>query len=404
MRAAFLSLPAHGHVNPSLPLVSELERRGCRVAYFGTEEFRERIEGTGARFERYPDIAYDFSRPDANLVKLGAALAEVGLALLPRILDALRARRVDCVLHDSMAPWGSWAARLLGLPAVSSTPTFAIDRAMNRSPRGLIDLAGTVLAGRSGFRRLKESGRLLRARHGIDGVSFPEILGSRGDLTVVYTSRRFQPLAERFDETVHFVGPSLPATNGAHDPLLERLDGACSGGAPLVYVSLGTVFNDRLDFLRACADAFAGTEAQVLVAAGRKVRIEDLGPLPPNVLVRPFVPQLEVLRRARLFVTHGGMNSVGEGLYFGVPLLLFPQMSEQAMVARRVEALGAGRILRRSSLRPRALRADAFAVLRDPRFRLRARWIGESLAEAGGCTEAASLVLDLANGTRRRSR
>ncbi|HSN90418.1 MAG TPA: macrolide family glycosyltransferase [Anaeromyxobacteraceae bacterium] len=401
MKAAFLSLPAHGHVNPSLPLVAELVRAGHPVTYFGTEEFREKIEGAGARFHRYPQFGYDFSRPDRNLVKLGAALAETGLALLPPVLEALGEADVDCVLHDSMAPWGSWAARILGLPAVSSTPTFVVDRAMNRSLRGLLHLAGTVVAGAGGLRRLGAAARLLRTRHGIEGVSFPEILGSRGDLTLVYTSRRFQPGAERFDESVRFVGPSLPAPSGASDPLLAEIDRACAGGAPLVYVSLGTVFNDRPDFLRACTRAFAGTEAQVLVAAGQKVRIEDVGPLPPNVRVRPFVPQIDVLRRARLFVSHGGMNGVSEALCLGVPLLLYPQMSEQAMVARRVEALGAGRVVGRSALRPRALRAAAMALLGDPRFAHRARWIGESLAEAGGSAAAARLVLALVRGPTR---
>ncbi len=397
MRAAFLSLPAHGHVNPSLPLVAELVRRGHPVLYFGTEEFRERIESTGAQFHRYPEIGYDLSRPDRNLIALGAALAEIGLALLPHVLEVLRSRGADCVLHDSMAPWGAWAARLLALPAVSSTPTFAIHRAMNHSLRGAVHAAWMVLAGTGGLRRLGTAARLLRTRYGIEGASFPEILWNRGDLTLVYTSRRFQPEAERFEKSVSFVGPSLPASSRGEDPLLAELDGACAGGTPLVYVSLGTVFNDRADFLRASAEAFAGTEAQVLIAAGRKVRLEDVGPLASNVRIRPFVPQLEVLRRARLFITHGGMNSVNEGLYFGVPLLLYPQMSEQAVVARRVEALGAGRMLRRFPLRPRALRDTALVLLRDPSYRQRARWIGESLAEAGGCARAASLVLDLAN-------
>jgi MGT family glycosyltransferase len=407
VNAAFLSLPAHGHVNPSLPLVAELVRRGHSVTYLGTGAFRDALERTGARFHPYPDISYDFTRPDANLVRLGAALAEIGVALLPRILGPLRSLGLDCVLFDSMAPWGSWAARLLGLPSVSSTPTFAIHPAMNRSPGALLDLARTALGGAGGFRRLRRAGRILRARYGVGGVSFPEILGNRGDLALVYTSRRFQPEAHRFDASVHFVGPTLPAPAREVDPLLRELDRACAGGSPLVYVSLGTVFNERLDFLQACRDAFAGTEVQVLVAAGHKVRIADLGVLPPNVRVRPFVPQLEVLRRTRLFVTHGGMNSVNEGLALGVPLLLFPQMSEQAMVARRVEALGAGRILGRSSLRPPALRAASLAALQDPRLRERARWIGDSLAEAGGAAEASRLVAELASAgrdVRRRSR
>ena len=399
IRAAFLSLPAQGHVNPTLPLVAELVRRGHAVRYFGTEEFRAPIDASGAVFEPYPNLGYDLSRPDRNILELAAALAEVTVAILPAVVDAVRATGAELVLHDSMAAWGRHAARLLGLPAVCSTSTFAIAPMMDRSLRGLADVVATTLGGLGAARRLRCAREALRARHGIDGLRFPDVLSNRGDLTLVYTSRRLQPQAERFDDSVCFVGPSL-AAEPERDPLLAELDGACAGGAPLIYVSLGTVFNDDPGFFRACAEAFAGTEIQVLVSAGRKVRLEELGPIPPNVRVRPFVPQLAVLRRTSLFVTHAGMNSVNEGLSFGVPLLLFPQMTEQAFVARRVEALGAGRVLPRSALSPRALRAAALGLLHDGGARERARWIGESLREAGGPTRAADLVEALARPAR----
>jgi len=393
-RAAFLSVPAHGHVNPTLPLVGELVRRGEDVTYFSTEEFRDRIERTGARFRLYPSFAYDTSHPDANFFDLAAALSEISLAMLPQILGDLRSGDFGYVLHDSMAPWGSYAARILGLPAVCSTPTFAIGPLTDFSLRSLAEMAGMAMTGIGGLLRLKRAGRRLRDQYGVEGASFPEIFANRGDLTLVYTSRRFQPEAERFDESVRFVGPSLPALSPSTDPLLAELDAACADGRPLVYVSLGTVFNDRPDFFRTCVEAFGGSGMQVLIASGNKVRIESLGPLPSNVCIRPSVPQLEVLQRARLFVTHGGMNSVNEGLYFGVPLLLRPQMNEQAMVARRVEALGAGRILRGRSISPAALATAARDLLGDSSYRQKARWLGESLAEAGGCARAAGLVIE----------
>jgi UDP:flavonoid glycosyltransferase YjiC (YdhE family) len=91
-----------------------------------------------------------------------------------------------------------------------------------------------------------------------------------------------------------------------------------------------------------------------------------------------------------LFVTHGGMNSVHEGLYYDVPLVLAPQQTEQRVVSLRVEALGAGVMLRRQG--PKTIREAAERVLGDGRFREEARRVGESLREAGGHCRAADEI------------
>ena len=73
MKLAFINLPAHGHINPTLPLVAELTRRGHEVAYFATREFAERCEREGAQFRCYPSLPYDHTKPDTNLIALACA-------------------------------------------------------------------------------------------------------------------------------------------------------------------------------------------------------------------------------------------------------------------------------------------------------------------------------------------
>jgi MGT family glycosyltransferase len=70
-----------------------------------------------------------------------------------------------------------------------------------------------------------------------------------------------------------------------------------------------------------------------------------LGDIPANCLVQQFVPQLEILQRASLFITHGGMNSVNEAHSYNVPLVIVPQTADQHLIAKRVEKLGAGKQL-----------------------------------------------------------
>jgi MGT family glycosyltransferase len=162
---------------------------------------------------------------------------------------------------------------------------------------------------------------------------------------------------------------------------------AAAGGAapdrdrPLTYAALGTLFNERPEVFRAVAE---GVEGDVLMAVGR-ADPAALGPLPARVAaVRWVDDQPAVLRRARLFVSHGGLNSVSEALVAGAPLLLLllPQTAEQAVNARRVEELGAGRVLDDELPSSDAIRAAAGEVAASGAA-ARAAEIGATLVAPG---------------------
>ena len=115
-----------------------------------------------------------------------------------------------------------------------------------------------------------------------------------------------------------------------------------------------------------------------------------LGALPENVSVFPSVDQIAVLTEADVFLTHCGMNSANEGLYFGVPLVTLPQTSEQSGVAARVEQLGAGLRLRETT--PDAIRAALEKAMKDPSYRENAEKIGASFRASGGAKAAADCI------------
>jgi MGT family glycosyltransferase len=210
-----------------------------------------------------------------------------------------------------------------------------------------------------------------------------EFFSNRQALNVIFTSRYFHLAGEAFDETYQFVGPSLDATA----PRVPAAD-----ARPLIYISMGTIFNNLPEFYRACFQAFGGTDYRVVMSTG-KVSPDALGTPPANFELHPFAPQLQLLGEASLFITHGGMNSVSEALWKEVPLLMFPQHGDQHLVAARVAELGAGLTLRPPDVEPGKLRELAARVLSEPTFRAGVRRIADSFRAAGGPSRAADEII-----------
>ena len=377
----FFSLPAHGHVNPTLPLVRELTSRGHRVLYYDVEAFREKIEAAGAQF--VPIDAYMPPAPEdidrragkdfASLIEMAADLT---LSLNERVAQDVAEHHPACVVGDSVCIWGKLLARRHGLPFICSTTTFAFNdqsaRLMKRQP-------GEVLRMLLGMPRMARKLRQLR-EHGHDAPDVISLIGNDTKTpTIVYTSRLFQPMSETFGDSYAFVGPSVMQRypRRAHD-------------RPLVYVSLGTVLNNAPDFYRSALQALSGMDCDAILSIGDAVDPAALGPVPGNVRIFPRVNQLEVLAGADVFLTHCGMNSVSESLLCGVPMVLFPQHGEENAVAIRCEQLGAGLRLKRPSAS--CIRSALEAVLGDDRYRRAAQTVAEDFARCGGAAEAADFV------------
>jgi MGT family glycosyltransferase len=218
----------------------------------------------------------------------------------------------------------------------------------------------------------------VQAKYNVQVGSAYEVFCNPAPLNIVYTSNRFQPDGESFDETFKFVGPSLvPRSYGQFDFSNVDTD-------RLIYISLGTVFNQAMDFYKLCLAAFAESKYTVILSVGKQTRIAELGDIPANVIVRNYVPQIEVLQHSKLFITHGGMNSVSEGLYYGVPLIVIPQSADQPVVARRVAEIGAGIRLNQEGLTAEDLKEAAESVLKKASIPKVCIELGDSFRAAGG--------------------
>ena len=380
----FFCIPAHGHTNPTLNVVRELKARGHRVVYYSYDEFREKIEDAGAEFVSCNGNDAQLHLTKEEGAKIGADLAlstrvlvDTTLSLDGPVCRDMERLKPDCIVADSMAVWGKAVAKKLGIPFVCSTTTFAFNKESAKiMPHSLKETFSMILSMGKVNAQVK---RLQQAGYPVKSVL--DLIGSDESVpTVVYTSPLFQPSAETFPEHFAFVGPSI---RPARSQVVKT-------GEKLVYISMGTVHNDMLPLYRACVQAVKGTTWQVILSVGDQVDTQMLGALPENVSVFPSVDQIAVLTAADVFLTHCGMNSANEGLYFGVPLVTLPQTSEQSGVAARAEQLGAGLRLRETT--PDAIRAALEKAMDDPSYRENAQKIGASFRAAGGAKAAADCI------------
>lgn len=382
-RIVFFCIPAWGHTNPTAEVVRQLTAMGHRVRYYSFEPFREKLEAAGAEViccdEALPPppehLDKKVGRDFASLVEMVTATT---LALEEKVCRELGEFQPDGIVSDSVCFWGKLFAKKLGIPYVCSTTTFAFNR---QSAALMKPKAGELLRGLAGMPRIGRMMALLR-RHGYPVDKVTDLLQNDNETnTVVYTSREFQPMADTFSEHYAFVGPSLP----------ERKERTAEKLRPLVYISLGTVIHDRRRFCRNCAAALADMDADAVLSVGTADNLRALGTLPPNIQAEERVDQLAVLQQADVFLTHCGMNSASEAIWYGVPTVLDPQQSEEAAVAARMEELGLG--LRLPTEAPEDIRKALETVLENPAYQERTERIARSFQAAGGAKAAAEYIL-----------
>jgi len=383
--AVVLNLPEHGHMNTTYPVVAELVRRGERVVYYATEPYRASVDAAGAEYRSYGEA--EAFRPPVHTGGLYSVMAwEIGLAetLLAHLLAELRQLAPDYLLIDSMCVWGHLARQVLGIPAATLASVFVPDDRVVSVGEMVQQVYGcapkeTLLAGIDALNAYLQIAQRIDRRFGTESPNLVQFFAGRQPLNVVFTSRYFHLAGDQFDESYRFVGPTLDASPRK------------SGDRPLVYVSMGTIFNNQPEFFRSCFDALGGGPYDVILSTGGAR--ESLGAAPANFTVSEFVDQREVLGQASVFISHGGMNGTSESLWNGVPMLVFPQHGDQHLVAARVEELGAGVVLRPPDLEPARLRSAVDLLLSEPRFRAGAGKIAESFHAAGGYRRAADEIL-----------
>ena len=392
-KIAFFCIPAHGHTNPTLEVVRELIHQGHEVRYYSYECMKEKIESTGAEYISCDEYDFEQKLTPADGKRIAEdmsfaieILVNSTLAMDAALLKQIKQWNPDCIVADSMALWGKLIAKKLNIPFVSSTTTFAFNKESAKVMQGsLKDLFKVIIQigkSRKHIKRLQENG--------YDIKNVIDIIQNDNDTnTIVYTSPEFQPYSNTFSDKYVFVGPSIRATNDGFNKTREKL----------IYISMGTVNNDMTYFYKNCIDALKESDYQVVLSVGNQVDIRQLeeyvtkSESKAQFHVLPYVDQIAVLEKADAFLTHCGMNSVSEALYFQVPLVMYPQTNEQKGVAFRVNELGAGRFLESDSVSD--IQMVLKELLQNFEYKEQANMISNSFSKCGGSKAAVKKILDV---------
>lgn len=380
MKIAWFCIPAHGHTNPTLGVVKELTDAGHQVYYFSFEMFREKIEQAGAVFIGCD--GYDFDMEDsgnADRVGKDKAFATELLVSSTLALDEMTTEKVgeikpDLIVSDSVAFWGKLVAMKHGVPYVSSTTTFAFNRYsakyMKQTPWDIAKMLFSTPRINKQIKRLRDKG------YPVTGL-LDIVQNDNYTNTIVYTSKYFQPCSDTFSDRYHFIGPSIRPIVKPFEKTAEKT----------VFISMGTV-NQNREFYRNCIQALGQTDWQVIVSMGTNT--EQFNSLPENIQIHESVDQMAALSIADAFITHCGMNSASEGLYYQVPLVLFPQTPEQGAVAKRAEELGAG--VRLKSISEEDIMQALKRIMFESAYKDNAIRISDSFRSCGGTAEARAFL------------
>lgn len=399
-----------GHLNPMIAVADALRTRGHRVTFFLLGESPAQV--TSAGFEvvsvggtRFP--AEDYRAAMAHLGTLSgrAALkhtvavgARTATAVLEGGAELAQGMDLDALIIDQVSSPAGTVADELGIPFA----TICNALLLNSDP--LVPPFFTSWQPQPGaWPRLKN--RL--AWKGFDRMFAPileQIQARRCKLGLsllthvsqTWSSRlQVSQQPEAFDfprsqapPALHYVGPLRLSTG--YPPVdfpWDRLD-----GRPLVYASLGTLQNRVSTPYWMIAQACSFPDVQLVITTGRGIAPSTLEGLPGQPIVVSYAPQLELLSKATLAITHAGLNTALDALSVAVPMVAVPVTNEQPGIAARVVWSGAGEALPLRRATVETVRSAVERVLANPSHREAVKRIRASIQAGGGATRAAELI------------
>jgi MGT family glycosyltransferase len=410
VKLGFICLDLPGHLNPMSALARQLQARNHEVVFLYSSG------AAGLPFVRGPENDHiNENRPEASKKQgedalqfsLRAVLTQTE-AILRSLPGIVQANGIDALIIDTVQFYVELGAMQLGIPYVHIA-------------NGLHwDYSGYTPLNLYGWPHETTSAALARNREGV--AKWADLLnslnggikahaGSIGleidwnDLSstispfasITQCPRAFDFESSHWPSQFHHTGPFHNGIGRKKiDFPWERLT-----GEPLIYASMGTILNGKVDVFRTIVAAVAKNKSvQLALSIGDQVDPKQIGPVPHNAIVVKQAPQLELLKQAALCITHAGLNTVLESLAQGVPQVAIPITYDQPGVAARIAYKKTGVVTSLDKLTTDHLAFLINEVLTDPVYRENSHKLQKAIAEANGLSVAADLITESLRTTR----
>jgi MGT family glycosyltransferase len=401
---------ATGHLNPCLTLAAALAERGHHIVFYTIVDAAERIERAGFTCRAYAEAEFPKgtiagryeelgelkgSRALRHTIDLVTARAAAGLRDLPKLV---REDRIEGLVVDQLCAAAAVVARSEGIPYVTLSNALALNQEPAVPPffttwqysdslparcRNVVawnvfnHMTKPILAAINEFQRERRLPRYDRIGAAISPLA-----------QIAQQPAQFDFPRERLSETFHYAGPLHSiATRPPVDFPFEQLS-----GRPLVYASMGTLQNRIRKVFRVIAEACEPLPVELVISLGGGADLSQFNDLPGKSITVGYAPQLELLQRASLCITHAGMNTALESLSEGVPMVAVPVTNDQPGVAARVHWLGVGQCVPLACANVRTLRKAISAVLGDSGYAKKSRALQRDVRSLDGPTRAAEII------------
>jgi MGT family glycosyltransferase len=389
----FINANLYGHINPTLPLVKKLVDHGNQVDYFCSQQFQEKVVAAGASFLNYFDELDAFlasyrptdRHPFYMLMEYILLYAEV---MLPGVLKLIKNNQYDMIISDSLFGGPFFLKQILQIPVVSSHSSFA----MSNAPVPASMLEPGIHPQLDHCYEILER---ICSKYAIPIPGLADIFISKAEWNVVYTIPEFNGDAGLDCSKYLFTGSVIQK-----DTETEFEEFFYKNDRPVIFISLGSINTDFIEFYKMCIKTFEGSDYYVVMSIGKKCNINQLGTIPSNFYVGNFLPQLAILKQTDIFITHAGFNSVSEALYYGIPLYALPMVNDQYLVAKRIKDMELGIVGKFKKITPQALRDGVEKLLSNEQIKGNCQRISMLLRESNRLSFVAETLEEISMGQK----